>query len=84
VMGSISSSMRLAAHFGQWLQIRRRGRNVRRWLVEPHLIYGQVKKSYQRRKLVRVTHVMRLGTEPADPRGLTGTRLIRTVEHGVH
>ena len=26
------------------------------------LIYGQVKKSYRRRKLVRVTHVMRLGT----------------------
>ena len=29
------------------------------------LIYGQVKKCYQRRKLVRVTHVMRLGTEAA-------------------
>jgi hypothetical protein len=26
------------------------------------LIYGQVKKSYKRLKLVRVTHVMRLGT----------------------
>ena len=29
------------------------------------LIYGQVKKSYRRRKLVRVSHVMRLGTEEA-------------------
>jgi hypothetical protein len=29
------------------------------------LIYGQVKKSYRRRKLVQVTHVMRLGTEDA-------------------
>jgi hypothetical protein len=27
------------------------------------LIYGKVKKSYQRRKLVCVTHVMRLGTQ---------------------
>jgi transposase InsO family protein len=38
---------------------------VRWWQVEPRLIYGQVKKSYRRRKLVRVTHVMRLGTEEA-------------------
>jgi hypothetical protein len=35
---------------------------VRRWQVAAGLIYGQVKKSYRRRKLVRVTHVMRLGT----------------------
>jgi hypothetical protein len=55
----------LTAHFGQWLQERRRGRNVRRWQVAAGLIYGQVKKSYQRRKLVRVSHVMRLGTEEA-------------------
>jgi len=33
--------------------------------VEAKLIYGQVKKSYRRRKLVRVTPVMRLGTEDA-------------------
>ena len=38
---------------------------MRWWQVEPRLIYGQVKKSYRRRKLVRVTHVMRLGTEEA-------------------
>ena len=57
--------MRLAAHFGQWLTLGRRGRNTRRWQVAAGLIYGQVKKSYQRRKLVRVTHVMRLGTEAA-------------------
>jgi transposase InsO family protein len=38
---------------------------VRRWQVAAGLIYGQVKKSYRRRKLVRVTHVMRLGTEDA-------------------
>jgi IS1 family transposase len=55
----------LTAHFGQWLASGRRGRNVRRWQVEPSLIYGQVKKSYRRRKLVQVTHVMRLGTEDA-------------------
>jgi IS1 family transposase len=53
----------LTAHFGQWLVGHRRGRNVRQWQVAAGLIYGQVKKSYRRRKLVRVTHVMRLGTE---------------------
>jgi transposase-like protein len=55
----------LTAHFGQWLQLGRQGRNVRRWLVEPSLISGQVKTSYRRRKLARVTPVIRLGTEPA-------------------
>jgi IS1 family transposase len=52
----------LTAHFGQWRALSRRGRNVRRWQVAAGLIYGQVKKSYRRRKLVRVTPVMRLGT----------------------
>jgi IS1 family transposase len=85
----------LTAHFGQWLQVGRRGRNVRRWQVEPALIYGQVKKSYRRRKLVRVTHVMRLGTEPAlkaalQSLGLSGRlntafieRVNLTIRHGV-
>ena len=36
---------------------------MRRWQVAASLIYGQVKKSYRRRKLVRVTPVMRLGTQ---------------------
>ena len=52
----------LTAHFGQWLTLTCRGHHVRRWQVAAGLIYGQVKKSYRRRKLVRVTHVMRLGT----------------------
>jgi transposase-like protein len=30
----------LTAHFGQWLALGRRGRNVRRWQVEAGLIYG--------------------------------------------
>jgi IS1 family transposase len=54
----------LTAHFGHWLE-GRRGRKGRQWQVATDLIYGQVKKSYQRRKLVRVTPVMRLGTEAA-------------------
>jgi hypothetical protein len=76
-----------------------------RWVVEgatcesrqvaAELIYGQVKKSSRRRKLVRVTHVMRLGTEPAltavlEGLGLSGRlttafieRLNLTVRHGV-
>jgi IS1 family transposase/transposase-like protein len=85
----------LTAHFGQWLQVSRRGRNVRQWQVAAGLIYGQVKKSYRRRKLVRVTHVMRLGTEPALKAALQGMgfsgrlntafieRVNLTVRHGV-
>ncbi len=93
--GSISTSTRLSAHFGRWLQEGRRGRNVRRWRAEPSLIYGQVKKCYQRRKLVRVTHVMRLGTQDALTVALQGLgfsgrlntafieRVNLTVRHGV-
>jgi hypothetical protein len=85
----------LTAHFGYWLQVGRRERNVRRWQVEPNLIYGQVKKSYPRRKLVRVTHVMRLGTEDALTATLQGLgfsgrlntafteRVNLTVRHGL-
>jgi IS1 family transposase len=85
----------LTAHFGQWLALSRRGRNVRQWQVEPSLIYGQVKKSYRRRKLVRVRHVIRLGTEEALKAALQGlgfsgrlnTALIErvnlTVRHGI-
>ena len=42
-----------------------RGRNVCHWQVAAGLIYRQVKKCYRRRKLVRVTHVMRLEIEDA-------------------
>jgi IS1 family transposase len=85
----------LTAHFGQWLQVGQRGRNVRRWQVAAGLIYGQVKKSYRRRKLVRVSHVMRLGTEDALTIALQGLgfsgrlntafieRVNLTVRHGV-
>jgi Integrase core domain len=85
----------LTAHFGKWLTLGRRGCNVRRWQVEPRLIYGQVKKYYHRRKLMRVTHVMRLGTEDAlkvtlQRLGFTGRlntafieRVNLTVRHGV-
>jgi IS1 family transposase len=55
----------LTAHFGQWLAFCRRGRHGHRWQVAASLIYGQVKKCSRRRKLVRVRHVMRLGTEDA-------------------
>ena len=68
---------------------------MRGWQVAAGLIYGQVKKSYRRRKLVRVTHGRRLGTEPAltaafQGLGLSGRlntafieRAPLTVRHGV-
>ncbi len=49
----------LSAHFGQW--IRGAGQRARQWQVLPGVIYGQVKKIYRRRKVVRVTRVMRSG-----------------------
>ena len=85
----------LTAHFGRWLALSHRGRNVRRWQVAAGLIYGQVKKSYRRRQLVRVSQVMRLGTEDAltvalQGLGLSGRlntafieRVNLTVRHGV-
>jgi transposase InsO family protein len=48
---------------------------MRRWQVAAGLIYGQVKKCCRRRKLVRVRHVMRLGTEDALKAALQGLGL---------
>jgi hypothetical protein len=73
--------MRLSAHFGQWLEVGHRGRKARRWQVAAGLIYGQVKKSYRRRKLVRVSHVMRLGTDAALRVARPRTRPLWTLEH---
>jgi IS1 family transposase len=85
----------LTAHFGQWLQVGQGGREMRRWKVAVGLMYGQVKKCYRRRKLVRVTYVMRLGTEDALKVALQGMgfsgrlntafieRVNLTVRHGV-
>jgi IS1 family transposase len=85
----------LTAHFGQWLEVGHRRRKAHQWQVATGLIYGQVKKSYRRRKLVRVTHVMRLGTcaaleDALQGLGLTGRlntayieRVNLTVRHGV-
>jgi IS1 family transposase len=85
----------LTAHFGHWLTGSRRGRNMCQWRVAADLIYSQVKKSYCRRKLVRVTHVMRLGTEEAFKVALQGLgfsgrlntafieRVNLTVRHGI-
>ena len=85
----------LTAHFGQWLQVVRRGRNVRRWQVAAGLIYGQVKNADLWRKLTRVIHVMRLGTEVAltaavQELGFSGRlntafieRVNLTVRHGI-
>jgi hypothetical protein len=63
--------------------------------VASGLIYGQVKKSERLRKLVRVTHVMRLGTEDALAVALQGLgfsgrlntafieRVNLTIRHGI-
>jgi IS1 family transposase len=49
----------LTAHFGQWQTVEGKKKPV--WQVAGGLVYGQVKKLYQRRRLVRVEHSMLLG-----------------------
>jgi IS1 family transposase len=85
----------LTAHFGKWREERCRGRNVRQWQVAAGLIYGQVKKSYRGRKLVRVSQVMRLGTQADLKAALQGLgfsgrlntafieRVNLTIRHGI-
>jgi IS1 family transposase len=63
----------LTAHFGQW--VNGVGRRACQWQVAAGLIYGQVKKTYRRRRLVRVTHVMRYGTCEALKAALMGLGL---------
>ena len=76
--------MRLSAHFGHWREVVRRGRKALQWQVAEGLIYGQVKKSYRRRKLVRVTPVMRLGTEAALTAARPRIGLLWQVEHRLY
>jgi len=49
----------LTAHFGQWLTDALTGKA--RWQVAADLLYGQVKKTYRRRKLHLVERLMRWG-----------------------
>jgi IS1 family transposase len=55
----------LTAHVGSWIKTAGSRRKVQQWQVAAGLMYGQVQKRYRRRRLVRVKHVIRLGTEPA-------------------
>jgi IS1 family transposase len=83
----------LTAHFGQWVIVP--GRRARQWQVAAGLIYGQLKKTYRRRKLVRVTRLMRCGSYQAlrttlQDVGLSGTlntafveRVNLTLRHSV-
>jgi hypothetical protein len=50
----------LTAHFGSW--VLGVGRRKAQWQVTTGLIYGQVKKVYRRRRLVRVIYQVLLGT----------------------
>jgi IS1 family transposase/transposase-like protein len=48
----------LTAHFGHWITTR----GSRVWHVADNLVYGQVKKVYRRRRIVRVTYRVLCGT----------------------
>jgi IS1 family transposase len=65
----------LTAHFGSWAEAV--GHKRPQWRVDVGLIYGQVKKVYRRRHLVRVSYQMILGTREVlktalQAMGLTG------------
>ena len=51
--------LRSGQAFGQWITDVASGKT--RWQVALDLLYGQVKKSYRRRRLARVERRMRLG-----------------------
>jgi IS1 family transposase len=51
----------LTAHFGHWVITGRR----RCWQVDPALLYGQLHKRYQRRRLVRIRYQMGSGSQHA-------------------
>jgi len=66
----------ITAHFGQWITDVASGQT--RWQVALDLLYGQVKKSYRRRRLARVERRMRLGdlahlTDRLKALGFSGT-----------
>ncbi len=63
----------LTAHFGQWMA--GMGRRAQRWQVATSLIYGQVRKRYQRRRLVDIMPVMRCGTHQQVRAALQGLGL---------
>jgi hypothetical protein len=85
----------LTAHFGDWTKGAKSRRKARQWQVAAGLLYGQVQKSYRRRHLVRVKHVIRLGTGPAFREALQGLgfsgrvntafieRVNLTIRHGI-
>jgi IS1 family transposase/transposase-like protein len=50
----------LTAHFGEWVLAARAKK--RQWQVSAELLYGQLKKSYRRRKLVKTQRRMRWGS----------------------
>jgi IS1 family transposase len=59
----------ILAHFGHWIQPeRRRDKGPMpkpRWMPLPELLYGQVVKSYRRRRIVGVKHRVVFGTQLA-------------------
>jgi len=49
----------LTAHWGAWVE--QEGKRKSQWQVSPDLLYGQVIKRYQRRRVVSVEYVMQWG-----------------------
>jgi IS1 family transposase/transposase-like protein len=83
----------ITAHFGQWVTDLTTGKP--RWQVACDLLYGQVKKTYRRRRLYLVGRLMRLGdlaqlTQRLKALGYSGTlntafveRLNLTLRHAL-
>jgi len=63
----------LTAHMGEWYV--KAGEQKQHWEVAAGLLYGQLKKTYRRRKIVRTEHRMRWGTIEALKERLKGLGL---------
>jgi IS1 family transposase len=59
----------LCAHFGRWV-IAEAGRKKRAWQIDEKLLYGQLVKSYRRRKLAKIKYVIRAGLAKSLRQGL--------------
>jgi transposase-like protein len=72
----------LTAHFGHWVM--GMAQRTRHWQVATGLIYGQVKKTYRRRMIVRVTQCMRRRNTRGAHGSIEAPGPQWTAQHGVY
>jgi hypothetical protein len=74
----------LTAHFGQWLESDRQGRQRRQWQVAKGLIYGQVKKFYRRCRAGTGHACYASGHRGRSHSRIAALRPLWPIEHGIY